>query len=180
MTFEEKKASFEKAYQLMDEPLVDTNCGLLCNFHCCRSHEADEALGMYLLPFEYETMQSKVKDYEVHSSYQYDLPKGIKKQYYIFCSDDSGCLRTNRPIQCRTYPFEPHYLDGVLSLVIEKDQLHHCPLIHKREQWRPEFVTGIYEGWKALLDIEAVKGYIQSQSETRHQEKNILFELKPA
>ncbi len=159
----------------MNEPIVDGNCGDLCNYHCCRSHESDESLGMYLLPEEFETVQTNLNVYfEVHSSYQYELPHGTKKLYYIFCNNDSGCLRFNRPIQCRTYPLEPHLIGDDFSLIIEKEQLHACPLIEQMALWRPEFLRGIYEGWVLLLTIEKIRLYIEEVSRDRIEKGNIL------
>lgn len=163
----------------MNEPIIDGNCGELCNYHCCRSHKQNgEKLGMYLLPLEYDMMQSEHKvTYEIHSSYNYALPKGVKKLHYIFCSDDSGCFRNHRPIQCRTYPFEPHMRDGELSLVIEKDQLHACPLIKEMDTWRKEFILGVYEAWSLLISLEPVKRYIIKVSAEREGCNNIEIEL---
>lgn len=158
----------------MNEAIVEGNCGELCNYHCCRSHESDETLGMYLLPEEYEAVQKHLAvEFEVHASYQYELPVGTKKLYYIFCNNDSGCLRSNRPIQCRTYPLEPHLIDGQLTLIVEKNQLHVCPLIEQTNKWRPEFLEGVYKGWTLLLTLEKVRMYIDETSKTRQNNKNI-------
>lgn len=158
----------------MNEPIVEGNCGELCNYHCCRSHDDEGSLGMYLLPEEFEAVQKQLDvSYEVHSSYAYDLPRGTKKLYYIFCSNDSGCLRNHRPIQCRTYPLEPHVINGTLCFIIEKNQFHSCPLIHQTELWRREFLEGIYKGWEVLLTIESIKKYVEALSLTRESEQNI-------
>lgn len=163
----------------MDEPIVNGNCGELCGYHCCRSHEADENLGMYLIPYEYEVVQSRLDiEYEVHSSYTYDLPRPLKRQYYVFCHNNSGCLRKMRPLQCRTYPLEPHLNGDILQLVIEKDQLHACPLIDQQQIWRPEFVKGVYEAWQLLLEEDKIKTYIISLSETRIESDNILVVVR--
>ncbi len=160
----------------MDEAIIDGNCGELCNYHCCRSHEGEEDLGMYLLPLEYECMQQGNNvPFEIHTSYQYDLPKSIKKQYYIFCSNDSGCLRDDRPIQCRTYPLEPHLENGKLSLIVEKDQLHGCPLLSSPEKWRKEFIKGTLKAWTLLITIDEVKVYVKSISDERIKEGNISY-----
>jgi len=159
----------------MNEPIIEGNCGELCNYHCCRSQDDNESLGMYLLPEEFEAVQEHLDvSYEVHSSYAYDLPMGTKKLYYIFCSNDSGCLRNHRPIQCRTYPLEPHMVDGKLTLIIEKNQFHGCPLIDQTELWRQEFLEGIYKGWEVLLTIDSIKKYVEELSLTRESEQNIL------
>lgn len=169
---------YKAAYQLMNEPIIEGNCGELCNFHCCRSNTTNkDRLGMYLQPFEFEAIQSKEAfEYEVHSSIKYEMPTKIKKMYYIFCDGAQGCLRELRPIQCRTYPFEPHIENEALYLVIEKEQIHECPLLNQREKWRWAFVEGIYKGWQLLLEIPKVKHYIHELSKDRSENDNILVQ----
>jgi hypothetical protein len=170
------QAIFEKAYQLMDEAIIAGNCGELCGYHCCRRMDEDgKRLGMYLLPLEYEYMQQEVvTDYELHRQKQYDLPPKIKKAYYIFCHLAEGCLRDHRPIQCRTYPFEPHLENDEFSLVIEKDQLHACPLINGGPPWRQAFIDGIYKGWQELLKIPIIKYHVEYSSKERSAANNIM------
>lgn len=166
---------FQRVYELMDEPLIQGNCGEMCNFNCCRTIcESGEMLGIYLLPFEFEYMQNgKVVKYEIHNKMHYEIPAGIKKLYFISCNKENGCNRDFRPIQCRTYPFEPHLVNDILSLVIEKDQIHTCPLIGHSELWRKEFIQGVYEGWMLLLEIPVIKHYIKHLSELRQESNNI-------
>lgn len=170
------KAIFRQAYELMNEPIIDGNCGELCDYHCCRSNQIDkDRLGIYLLPFEFEAMQDSMDaDYEVHSSKKYVMPIQIKKLYYIFCDGPQGCMRGLRPIQCRTYPFEPHIDNDVLYLVIEKDQIHNCPLLSRQELWRWEFVKGIYDGWELLLKIPKINHYITELSKARNEKFNYV------
>lgn len=170
---------FQKAYELMDQPLIEGNCGEICNHACCRTvGESGEKLGIYLLPFEFECMQKgKVKDCKIHDKMLYETPPGIKKLYFVSCHDENTCMRDLRPVQCRTYPFEPHLMDGVLSLVIEKDQIHPCPLIGRNRLWRKEFIQGVYEGWKVLLKIPKIENYIKHLSEARQKSNNIRLIL---
>ncbi len=170
------QAIFEKAYQLMDEAIINGNCGERCGYHCCRRLDGNgQRLGMYLLPLEYEYMQREVvTDYELHSQRHYNLPPKIKKAYYIYCHQPEGCLRAHRPIQCRTYPFEPHLEKGVFSLVIEKEQLHACPLIGQRAEWRPAFIDGVYQGWLELLKIPIIKYHVEYFSNERSAANNIM------
>lgn len=170
------KALFQKAYALMNESIIEGNCGELCGYHCCRPSDSTDAgrLGMYLLPLEFECMQSDTAcNYEIHSNQLYDMPPRIKRLYYIYCREAEGCLRDLRPIQCRTYPFEPHLENDVFSLVIEKDQIHECPLLNKMSTWRQAFIDGIYDGWIELLKIPLIKYYVQYDSLIRIQSDNI-------
>ena len=169
----EYRERYEKAYQAMSETMIDGNCGELCKGHCCRRiMENGEPLGIYFLPFEYEVMQAgknliEPSTLEIHKSDDFELPEGIEQLVYGFCRDITQCDRELRPIQCRTYPFEPHIENGELELIIEKEQVHQCPLLSQRERWNPAFEKGILEGWKILLQIPEVRAVIVAESEER-------------
>lgn len=176
---------FEKAYALMDEPVIDGNCGHLCNYHCCRECDGDgEKMGIYLLPLEYEAM-IKGQDFEEHlkitrhSGKVYDMPSKIKQLYFVYCSDSSECLRSRRPIQCRTYPFEPHLENGELSIIVEKDQIHQCPLLNRQKAWREEFILGVYAGWQLLLTIPLVRSLIAYDSRERDLNE-VMMKYRPS
>lgn len=164
---------YERAYALMDEPVINGNCGILCNDHCCRERAEDgEKMGIYLLPLEYEAM-IKEKAIEKHlritrhSAKVYEMPSSIKYLHFVYCTDSAGCMRGNRPIQCRTYPFEPHLENGELSIVVPNEQIHDCPLLKQAETWRAEFIRGVFEGWKLLMTIPEVRTLIEFDSSER-------------
>lgn len=170
------KEIFETAYRLMDEAIIDGNCGELCGYHCCRrSDAAGDHMGMYLLPLEYEYMQyDQATEFEIHSNLLYDMPPKIKKSYYIYCHEKEGCLRELRPIQCRTFPFEPHIENGEFSIVIEKEQIHACPLIGMIPQWRQAFIDGVYNGWLELMKVPIIKYNTLYFSKERIKTNNIF------
>lgn len=169
----EYKKIFLKAYEAMGATIINGNCGELCNGHCCRrTMENGEALGIYFLPFEYQVMQAgenliESSTLEIHKSGGFELPEGIDQLIYGFCRDITQCDRELRPIQCRTYPFEPHLEDGKLRLVIEKEQVHECPLLSQRDRWNPEFEKGILAGWEILLQIPEIRIVVEAESEER-------------
>ncbi|KNF08965.1 hypothetical protein CLPU_4c00110 [Gottschalkia purinilytica] len=177
------KKIYKLAYDYMDNSIIDGDCGELCNYHCCRDFDSDgEKLGIYLMPYEYESMLRNSRflegvKVEKHSSKDYFISKKIKFLHYIFCGVESKCLREYRPIQCRTYPFEPHLEDDTLSLVVEKDQVHDCPLLSDTSKWREEFVRGIYMGWKELITIPKVYEFVVYESRRRVLERNISLIL---
>ena len=175
------QAIFKKAYRLMDEAIIAGDCGEQCGYHCCRRIDVDgKRLGMYLLPLEYEYMQREVvADYDLHRHRDYNMPPKIKKYYYIYCHLAEGCLRDHRPIQCRTYPFEPHLENGVFSLVIEKEQIHGCILIGRSSEWRQAFIDGIYNGWLELLKIPIIKYHIEYFSNERSAANNMMIRYTP-
>jgi len=178
------KEIFEQAYELMDIDLIDGNCGELCNYHCCRSkHESGENLGIYFLPYEYEEMQKgkgliNESTLRVHTNKSYDLPCGIRKLFYGYCEDSRSCIRSIRPIQCRTFPFVAHIDKGELMLVIEKDQEHNCPLIKNRENWKHGFEGRMLSAWRKLIQIEKVKTLVEFDSKERIECGNILYVYK--
>ncbi|BEP30033.1 hypothetical protein [Helicovermis profundi] len=175
------KEIFEKAYKYMDVTLTESNCGLLCNYHCCRAVDENGcALGIYFLPFEYNEIQKNEKlidenSIEIHTRKVYDLPVGINKMFFGNCKDNTNCIRSLRPIQCRTFPFAPHIENGKLYLIIEKEQEHDCPLIEKKELWNPDFEKSILKGWKELLRIKEIRILIEYDSFVRSNENNILY-----
>ncbi|QZY56465.1 hypothetical protein [Crassaminicella profunda] len=176
------KSIYENAYELMDVQIIDGDCGKLCNHHCCRTYDGEKKMGIYLMPYELESMLEDsefITNFKVekHTSFEYDIPHSIGYLYYIDCEDEFGCLRHLRPIQCRTYPFEPHIEKGQLYLTIEKDQIHNCPLIDKMEQWNEEFAKRIYLGWKELIKIENIRLMVKYDSKYRNIENNVKIKL---
>lgn len=164
---------YEKAYALMDETVVLGNCGTLCNYHCCREDGDDgEKMGIYLLPFEYEAMiQGRAIEKQLritrHPESDYEMPSEIEGLYFIYCQEHEACMRQHRPIQCRTYPFEPHMENGTLYVVVQKEQIHQCPLLKQPERWREEFIQGVCQGWRLLATIPLVRRLIEFDSKER-------------
>jgi len=178
------KEIFEKAYKLMDEPIINGNCGLLCNFHCCRDKDEDgNRLGIYLIPEEYEAIFVHHPEVEVESLTKKEhgdiyLPDEIGNLNYMYCGGAMDCIRELRPIHCRSYPLEPHIENDEFMLVIEKDQIHDCRVIEMEQSWRKEYLTGVYEAWKLLLKIPIIKTYIKYQSNERIRSNNIKKTIK--
>ena len=172
-----------KAYELMNESIIEGDCGKLCNYHCCRNtNESGEDMGIYLLPLEYElilrnTEFSKKLVVETHSCDDYYINPTLGSLYYMVCNLEKECMRDLRPIQCRTYPFEPMVINNQLKLVVQKEQDHKCPLISKKDTWRKAFIKGIYLGWEELLKISEIKAHIEYDSKLIIKEKNYQFIL---
>ncbi|MEW9121821.1 MAG: hypothetical protein AB2421_03840 [Thermotaleaceae bacterium] len=173
------KKIYVEAYEYMGEKVLEEDCGFLCNSHCCRNKtETGEYIGIYLMPYEYESVYQgtpleKRLNVEKHSSKIYYIPPKIKFLYYFHCDKEAGCFREKRPIQCRTYPFEPHIEKGKLSLVVEKEQIHCCPLLGRIKDLRKEFIKGVYKGWETLIQIGEVQSLIEYDSQERQRQKNI-------
>jgi len=177
------KELYEAAYAAMNSSVLDYDCGSLCNHNCCRNdYENPEEFGVYLLPYEYEHLLKEtgmVPDEKLvfHSAKDRFMPKAIKGLYYFYCDVEKDCLRHYRPIQCRTYPLEPHIEKGQLYLVVEKDQIHNCPLIKMKEKWQEAYLKGMYEGWSLLIQIPEVRKLVLYDSDFRLHEENILYKI---
>ena len=66
----EYRRIFQRAYELMDEPLIRGNCGEICKDACCHViGESGETLGIYLLPFEFECILLEIP--KIHYYIQY-------------------------------------------------------------------------------------------------------------
>lgn len=162
----------------MDETVIEGNCGTLCDSHCCRTHAEDgEQMGVYLLPGEFEsilkgTELAKTLHIEKHSYREYDISPKVKYLFFFNCGQGDRCLREMRPIQCRTYPFAPHLEGEKLFLVVEKEQVHRCPLLRTPELIRQEFIEGVYQGWQTLLQIPAVRHQVEYDSAERILDDN--------
>lgn len=178
------KDIYEAAYEAMNNSVLDIDCGTLCSHNCCRNdYDNPEEFGVYLLPYEYEHFLKETNmigkhQLAWHSAKDRFMPKALKGLNYFYCKVEKDCLRQYRPIQCRTYPLEPHLENGSLVLVVEKDQIHACPLIQHKDRWRKEYVEGMYKGWALLLQIPKVKKLVQYDSDVRKWEENILYRVE--
>lgn len=180
---EDYRVIYEMAYEAMNTSVLPYDCGKLCSHNCCRNdYENPEEFGVYLLPYEYEhflkyTDAIKPNQLVRHTAKDRFIPKSVKGLNYFLCDSEKDCLRYYRPIQCRTYPLEPHLERDVLYLVVERDQIHSCPLIEMKSKWQPEYVRGIYRGWTQLMQIPEVRKLVLFDSDLRRREENVLYRL---
>lgn len=177
------KSLYEAAYEAMNSSVLAYDCGTLCNHNCCRNDYDDpENFGVYLLPFEYEHLLKDTEMIEAsklvrHSAKEHFIPKSVGALNYFLCDAEKDCLRDYRPIQCRTYPLEPHIENDTLTLLVEKDQIHACPLINMKDSWQKDYIKGIYKGWSLLIQIPEVKRLVLFDSHIRKRENNVLYSL---
>lgn len=177
------KEIYEAAYEAMNASVLEIDCGTLCSHNCCRNdYEDPEDFGVYLLPYEYEhflveTGMIKKSQLAWHASKDRFMPKALKGLNYFYCNAEKDCLRQYRPVQCRAYPLEPHIENNELFLVVEKEQLHNCPLVKQADKWRKEYIKGMYEGWSLLIQIPDVKKLVQYDSDERKREGNYTLKL---
>lgn len=175
-----RKADYLAIYRFLDRVSpVDFDCGKLCGAACCGTPEDkqwDYEMGIYLLPGE-----DKVHDrsdpwltWSEESTEDYVFPPSWKgKVYFVKCADAPHCPREKRPIQCRTFPLKPHFLDeGHLTLIWDNDTLpYECPLIKERRSLNEDFIKATYTVWRHLVRDPLILDLIEMESLEREKEK---------
>ena len=98
---------FAKAYELLDIPVLQYDCGRLCGNLCCQEYQP--GVGMYLLPGEECMFTGKEPwlQWSFHNARDHDFPR-IPGCCSV-CKMQGVCPE-KRPIQCRTFP---HALPGL-------------------------------------------------------------------
>ncbi len=158
---------FARAYELLDLPALDFDCGQLCDRLCCQEYEP--GVGMYLLPGE-DCMFAGDEDWldwRLQPATAEEFPREWKGMvHFVICQ--GTCPREKRPIQCRTFPLIP-YLDRDGNLSVRLDSLAGplvCPLVREPliHPVRPEFSQAVLSAWRILLKDPLIRADIQMQS----------------
>ncbi|MBQ1483968.1 MAG: YkgJ family cysteine cluster protein [Eubacterium sp.] len=177
------KAEYEEIYAALNRvsPL-DTDCGELCGACCCTAEEAGREMGIYLLPGE-----DKVHDrndgwltWTAEDAEDYDFPESWKgKVYFVRCGGPETCRREIRPMQCRTFPLQPHITgDGELMMVYNDLELpYRCPLIDEEIPLNDVFVSATREAWAKLITDPLIYDLVRADSEEREEAVLELEEL---
>ncbi len=186
-----KKRTFEAIYRLLDRVSpVPYDCGTLCGAACCGVSDSDEAgepddMGIYLLPGE-DAVHDRSDDWlrwSTHDAKEYDFPPSWDGQvYFVKCKDAPRCPREKRPIQCRTFPLEPHFTeDGELVLVrCDMELPYSCPLIDGEAELSPDFIRATGTAWKHLVRDPLIRELVLFDSEKRreiHGEPEVLYRV---
>jgi len=182
-----RKKTYQAIYRLLDKvsPL-DSDCGILCNSACCcggdnsnstgdaEDNASDLEIGMYLLPGE-EKLFTRKEDWllwNIEQAEDYDFPESWRgKVYFVKCKNAPGCVRELRPIQCRTFPLQPHITkEGVFQLILHSGELRYqCPLIEKKIPLEDRFIKATYTVWKRLLKDPLIFDLVEMDSEDRNR-----------
>ncbi|MCR4589537.1 MAG: hypothetical protein K5668_01785 [Lachnospiraceae bacterium] len=174
-----RKEEYRAIYRFLDRvsPLPH-DCGGLCNAVCCGTKDDrqwDEKMGIYLLPGE-DKIHDKKDDWlswSEESTEDYEFPPSWKgKVFFVKCKDAPRCPREKRPIQCRTFPLSPHFLDeGHLTLIWSSDKLPYtCPLIEEGYKLEYDFVKATYTVWKHLTRDPLILDLIETASLERERD----------
>ena len=174
-----RKEDYRAIYRFLDRvsPLP-RDCGSLCGAICCGTPEDsqwDEKMGIYLLPGEDKVHNKKDSwlSWSEDSTEEYVFPPSWKgKVFFVKCKDAPKCPREKRPLQCRTFPLSPHFLDeGHLTLIWDTDPLPYvCPLIRDNMELNRDFVRATYTVWKHLVRDPLILDLIEMNSEERDKE----------
>ena len=186
------KEEFQKIYSLWDNVSpIDGDCGLLCSAACCRetgdypqeicnpefksqSQEEDGQveLGMYLLPGEEQMLSTQTPwlTWTTDNPAEYGFPESwTEPVYYAKCSGPANCRRNLRPIQCRTFPLQPHLdQDNRLHLIYYSDALpYKCPLVSNLTKLNQDYLLATFTAWKKLLKDERIFDLVKEDSNYR-------------
>ncbi len=159
------KNDYQKIYELLNpSPLVDKDCGTLCENACCKSRGKD--FGIYLLPGEELMFCEEDKDWltwEEHNPLNYDFPPSWIQPVVYYANCIKPCPRNKRPIQCRTFPLAPHLINEENELILIWENLntpYTCPLIAKKPSINPAYVQGLKKGWNILIKDPLIKDLV--------------------
>ena len=173
-----RKDEYRAIYRFLDRVSpVGFDCGTLCSSVCCGTPEDEqweETMGIYLLPGEdkiHDKRDSWLK-WSEESTDEYKFPDSWNGTvYFVKCKDAPCCPREKRPIQCRTYPLSPHFLDeGHLVLIWNMDEVpYSCPLIDENTELDRKFVLSTYTVWKHLVRDPLILDLVETESVKREE-----------
>ena len=174
-----RKDEYRAIYRFLDRvsPL-DHDCGAMCGAACCGTgddRQWEEKMGIYLLPGE-DKIHDRRDDWlfwSEESTEDYVFPPSWKgKVFFVKCKDAPRCPREKRPIQCRTFPLAPHFLDeGHLVLIWSTGSVpYECPLIKEGVKLERDFVRATYTVWKHLVRDPLILDLVEWDSIEREKE----------
>ena len=147
---------------------IDSNCGELCDAHCCRASEDESAGAMWLFPGEDALYHDGVPGLTVHDAH------GNEGYPFLFCSCEGGegCVREARPISCRIFPLFPMAVKsprtGKYRIVVTADPrgVRHCPLLWEGSPaMTPEFRRAVKRVGQLMLTEPELRRYLIATSE---------------
>ena len=140
-----------------------------------RSEELSPEMGIYLLPGE-EKLHSRKDEWlswSEENAEDFAFPESWKgKVYFVRCKTPPHCPREKRPIQCRTFPLSPHFMeDGHLVLILNDLELpYRCPLIEEEIELEPEFMEVTWRCWARLVEDPLIRDLVRMDSGERYEE----------
>ncbi|MCR5686815.1 MAG: hypothetical protein K6G58_02130 [Lachnospiraceae bacterium] len=165
---------YQRVYSLFDEATpIPGDCGDLCGSICCSSPDIpEEEMYIYLLPGEMEYLKEMGAGLEFMRlpAKFHNFPRSWGKYVYTAkCTGPGKCPRRFRPIQCRTFPLEPHLdEDGKLGLIYcDVDLPYTCPLISEKMKLSGTYVSSVLEAWELLIGDSLIRDLVELDSRGR-------------
>lgn len=178
------KRTWKRVYKRLDRVSpVPYDCGILCGKACCGGSTENEIkrtsvqdLGIFLFPGE-EAVQREDPDWLLWSeggAEEWGFPYSWRAEpvHCVCCKDPSDCHRSQRSLQCRTFPVFPHLReDGTMGLIYNDLELpYDCPLIREEVPLDPVFLKTTYRVWKRLLRDPRIHDLVAMESDNRRPE----------
>ena len=156
-------------------PALPYDCGKRCNSICCRSDPFPEAhLFLYMFPGEeavHDLSDPWIK-WEVQRTEDHYIPASWGETFLtVRCNGPEHCKRDKRPIQCRSFPLEPHLSEtGQLELIYCNFYIPYtCPIMDEKLPLSEEYLETVYAAWKKLISDPLIYDYVKEVSDSRRE-----------
>ena len=165
---------YQEIYEMFDQTAaLSYDCGSLCNSICCRADAFPDAnLFLYIFPGE-EALHDRSDpwlSWEVQRTEEHYIPRSWGETFLaVRCHGPEHCRRNLRPIQCRSFPLEPHLnQDGQLVLIYCNFTIpYRCPIMDRKLPLSPDYLRTVYAAWEKLIRDPLIYDYVREVSELR-------------
>lgn len=181
MKYPSKKKDYMKIHRMLNKVTpLNYDCGTLCNEICCTYDGEDyknEDLVIVLLPGEEKLFENndtfKIKTI---NSENYNYPESWDIINLFICDNPPYCDRKLRPIQCRTYPLDPHLdKNNKLHLVYDKESYpYECPILRDNIKFNTDFLKTTLKVWNILIKNPLTYDLVKLESKERKKFKIII------
>lgn len=205
------KEKYLEIYEMLNKVSpVDYDCGRLCEAACCTCNfepddieftaegdeNADNYMGLYLLPGEEKVYEDEFGSNEAHDNWikwgsiraeDYEYPESwTGRVYFIECKTAPKCNREYRPIQCRTFPLAPHISeDDTFHVIVNCDLLpYECPLLESafnddgEYELNQDFVDVTWQAWNELVKDPLIYDLVKMDSDYRIEDDAEIIIMK--
>lgn len=152
---------YERIYKMLENVTpLRADCGVICNKNCCKG---DENTGMLLFPFEETSLTVKEEN-------------GLR---VAVC--DGTCLRSERPLSCRLFPFFPVMnSEGDIEAVIDTRGYGICPLTERQSEikFNRRFLRSVRRVGRILYRDEDTFPFMKKISEEIEFQKELIEKLR--
>ena len=149
------------------------DCGKLCHSICCRADAFPKShLFLYIFPGE-EALHDRSDPWlhwETQRTEDHYIPSSWGETVLtVMCHGPETCKRELRPIQCRSFPLEPHLLpDGKLVLIYCNFFIPYtCPIMAEKISLSKEYLETVFQAWKKLIRDPLILDYVREVSDSR-------------